>query len=139
MVSHEFPDLVVSAELGPTARRMIADLLRSIVYARKGISRIAAVEWVSQLMSDGHSSEAMSTVESVIDTLCSVHDIGFGTVRGEAVLVSLPERRISLPDGRTITLGSHGIGAGKDPDLLFPVVEEGWNRNPDRLAAGVRP
>lgn len=124
-VSQEFPNLVVSAEFGPAARRKIADLVRSVVYARKGISRIAAVEWVSQLMSDGPSSEAMSTVESVIDTLCSVHDIGFGTVRGEAVLVSLPERRISLPDGRTITLGTHGIGSGKGPDLLFPVVEEG--------------
>ena len=124
-VSQDFPNLVVPAEFGPTARRKIADLVRSVVYARKGISRLAAVEWVSQFMSDGPSLEAMSTVESVIDTLCSIHDIGFGTVRGETVLVSLPERRISLPDGRTITLGSHGIGSGKDPDLLFPVVEEG--------------
>nr|WP_275116243.1 UvrD-helicase domain-containing protein [Aliiroseovarius subalbicans] len=117
--------MVVPAELGPRARRAIADLVRSVVYARKGISRIAVVELVTQFMSGSAASEAITTVENVIDTLCRVHDIGFGTMRGETVLVSLSERRISLPDGRTILLGSHGIGTGKDPDLLFPVVEAG--------------
>lgn len=64
-------------------------------------------------------------VESVIDVLCELNDIGFGKVRDEPVLVALPERRIALPDGRNIALGDHGIGTGIGSELLFPEVENG--------------
>lgn len=117
--------LNVASGSGPHARRAIADLVRSIVHSRRGIARIAVVEWVLHFLEGGDQRELATAVESVVDALCELNDIGFGTIRGEPVLVALPERRVALPDGRNIALGDHGIGLGAGSKLLFPEVEAG--------------
>jgi len=119
------PSLNVPPGFGPRSRRAIADLVRSIVRARRGISRIVVVEWILHFIEGGEHPESAALVESVIDALCEMNDIGFGAIRGEPVLVALPERRVELPDGRIIALGDHGIGTVVGSDLLFPSVESG--------------
>ena len=86
----------------------IADLVRRIVHARRGLSRTEAVSWVSQFVDEPDSVEAAARIGGVIDALCELKDIGYGTMRGEPVLVALPERRIALPDGTVVALGDHG-------------------------------
>lgn len=100
----------------------IADLVRRIVHARRGLSRAEAVNWVVQFLDGMDQSQASTRVARVIDMLCELKDIGFGTIRDEPVLVSLPERRVSLPDGTLIALGDHGISAGIGSEKLFPEV-----------------
>lgn len=109
----------------PRTRRAIADLVRSMVHSRRGISRIAVVEWVQQFVEGGDQKDSAAAVEDVIESLCELHDIGFGTIRGEPVLIALPERRVALPDGEIIALGDHGIVTDAPSDLLFPQVETG--------------
>ncbi|WP_233243156.1 UvrD-helicase domain-containing protein [Thioclava sp. NG1] len=58
----------------------------------------------------------------MIDVLCELQDIGYGTMRDEQVLVSLPERRVELPDGTIVALGDHGISVGTGSEKLFPEV-----------------
>ena len=83
------------------------------------------MEWVLQFAESTDLNDLAPEVESVIDALCDLKDIGFGASRGEPVLVALPERRVSLPDGTIIALGDHGIGISASSDLLFPEVESG--------------
>lgn len=103
----------------------IADLVRRIVHARRGLSRTEVVSWVSQFVDDPDSVEAAARIGGVIDALCELKDIGYGTMRGEPVLVALPERRIALPDGTAVALGDHGTSVGTGCQRLFPEVAGG--------------
>lgn len=105
--------------------RDIADLVRRIVHARRGLSRTEVVNWVSQFVDDMDCVEATARIDGVIDALCELKDIGYGTMRGEPVLVALPERRVALPDGTVVALGDHGISVGTGSERLFPEVAEG--------------
>jgi DNA helicase-2/ATP-dependent DNA helicase PcrA len=109
---------------GPRSRRAVADLVRRVVSARRGVSRIVVVEWVRQFVAGSDRSESAALVENVIDALCDLKDIGFGTTRGEPVLVALPERRVALPDGRVIALGDHRVESSAGSENLFPEVNE---------------
>lgn len=102
--------------------RATADLVRRIVHARRGVSRAAAADWVAQFVNDADRGKAAARVGVVIDALCEMKDIGHGTMRGEAVLVALPERRVALPDGRCIALGDHGVIDEIGAEHLFPDV-----------------
>jgi len=102
--------------------RAIADLVRSIVHARRGLSRAEVVAWVSQFVEDEDRALTVYRVEKIIDTLCELKDVGYGTIRGEPALVALPERRIALPDGTVVALGDHGILARTVSERLFPEV-----------------
>ncbi|MBL4557694.1 MAG: hypothetical protein JKP98_13085 [Rhodobacteraceae bacterium] len=73
-------------------------------------------------MDEVDSAEGVARISAVIDLLCELKDIGYGTVRGEPVLVALPERRLALPDGRVIGLGDHGHCSAADSGFLFPEV-----------------
>lgn len=115
-------DLCISTAHGSRSRRKVADLVRQIVHGRRGISRIAVVNWVLQFMEYPDHDAAAAFVNSVIDMLCELHDIGYGTVHGEPVLVALPERYLELPDGRVVALGDHNIIMDPSDGLLFPVV-----------------
>jgi hypothetical protein len=66
--------------------------------------------------------QAKARIDGVIDVLCEMKDIGYGTMRGEPVLVALPERRVALPDGKVIALGDHGLHGAADSGFLFPDV-----------------
>lgn len=123
--SAPIPEINLASEAGRRSRRMIADLVRSIVHSRRGISRIAVLEWVEQFVNGADRAEVASTIQSVIDALCELNDVGFGTIHGEPVLVALPERRVALPDGRIIVLGDHGVRSATDSEMLFPEVETG--------------
>ena len=103
----------------------IADLVRRMVHARRGLSRTEVVSWVSQFVDAPDSVEAAARIGGVIDTLCELKDIGYGTMRGEPVLVALPERRIALPDGTIVVLGDHGTSVGTGCERLFPEVAGG--------------
>ncbi|MEC3860147.1 UvrD-helicase domain-containing protein [Mesobacterium sp. TK19101] len=105
--------------------RAIADLVRRIVHARRGLSRAEAVNWVLQFLDDVDRADATARVNGVIDLLCELQDIGHGTMRDERVLVSLPERRVALPDGMIVALGDHGISVGTGSEKLFPEVTGG--------------
>lgn len=105
--------------------RAIADLVRRIVHARRGLSRAEVVNWVLQFLDDADRVDATPRVAGVIDMLCELKDIGYGTMRNEPVLVSLPERRVALPDGTIIALGDHGLSNGTDSEKLFPEVGGG--------------
>jgi DNA helicase-2/ATP-dependent DNA helicase PcrA len=105
--------------------RAIADLVRRIVHARRGLSRTEVVYWVSQFVDDMDRGEAETRIGGVIDALCELKDIGYGTMRGEPVLVALPERRVALPDGMVVALGDHGISVGTGSERLFPEVAGG--------------
>lgn len=107
---------------GGRSARAIADLVRRFVHARRGVSRAAVVEWVSQFVDETDSAEALARISYVIDLLCELKDIGYGTVRGEPVLVALPERHVALPDRRVIALGDHGHHGATDSGFLFPEV-----------------
>jgi len=109
---------------GPRTRRAIADLVRRVVSARRGVSRIAVVEWIQQFIEGPDRSEASALVESVIDALCEIKDVGFGTTLGEPVLVALPVRRVALPDGKVVAIGDHPIESGAASEHLVPEVDE---------------
>mgnify|MGYP005842353417 CR=1 FL=1 len=121
--------LVSSASIHDVSRahgaRAIADLVRSIVHARRGLSRIAVVKWVSQFVDGMDDMEPAIRINSVVDTLCELRDVGYGTMRGEPVLIALPERRVALPDGTVVALGDHGISAGTGSERLFPEAAGG--------------
>lgn len=104
--------------------RAAADLVRRIVHARRGVSRAAAVDWVAQFVNDTDRGKAAARIGLVIDALCEMKDIGHGTMRGESVLVALPERRVALPDGRCIALGDHGVFDEIGAEQLFPNVAD---------------
>lgn len=104
------------------SRPAIADLVRQIVRARRGLSRGEVVTWVSQFLT---RTESAAQINAVIDTLCELKDIGHGTMRGEPVLVAVPERRVALPDGTVVALGDHGISVGTRSERLFPEVARG--------------
>jgi hypothetical protein len=82
------------------------------------------VEWVQQFIEGPNRSDASTLVESVIDALCEIKDIGFGTTLGEPVLVALPVRRVALPDGKVVAIGDHRIESGTGSERLVPVVNE---------------
>jgi hypothetical protein len=82
------------------------------------------VEWVQQFIEGPDRSEASALVESVIDALCEIKDVGFGTTLGEPVLVALPVRRIALPDGKVVAIGDHRIESGAGSEHLVPEVDE---------------
>ncbi len=124
-LSVQNPELVAPSAPGGCSRRAIADLVRAIVHSRRGISRIAAKEWVIRFVSGVDRSEAEEAIDDVISLLCELNDVGFGSVRGEPVLFALPERRVALPDQRIIALGDHGIGSAEDSEQLFPEVASG--------------
>lgn len=107
---------------GDGSVRAIADLVRCIVHARRGLSRTEVVNWVSQFVDDMGHAEAAARIGGVIDVLCEVKDIGYGTIRGEPVLVALPERRVALPDGTVVALGDYGLSVGTGSERLFPEV-----------------
>ena len=115
--------LCIRPGTGPRSRRAVADLVRRMVHARRGVSRIAVVDWVLQFIDGSDRTNAETLVRSVIDDLCELKDIGHGTIRGEPTLVALPERRVVLPDGRIIAFGDHGIARGSGIEALFPEVE----------------
>jgi DNA helicase-2/ATP-dependent DNA helicase PcrA len=117
-----YPDSSIRDLSGGRSARAIADLVRRFVHARRGVSRAAVVEWVSQFVDEVDSAEGVARISAVIDLLCELKDIGYGTVRGEPVLVALPERRLALPDGRVIGLGDHGHCSAADSGFLFPEV-----------------
>lgn|GEM_PF-1031274 len=121
--SAHYPDLSVRDLSGGRSARAIADLVRRFVHARRGVSRAAVVEWVLQFVDEADSAEGVARISAVIDLLCELKDIGYGTVRGEPVLVALPERRVALPDGRVIGLGDHGHHSAAVSGFLFPEVE----------------
>lgn len=100
-------------------------MVRSIVHARRGLSRIEVVNWVSQFVDDTGLLERTTCIGRVIDAMCELKDIGHGKVRGEPVLVALPERRIALPDGTVVALGDHGTLVTTGCDRLFPEVVGG--------------
>lgn len=103
----------------------IADLVRAFVFARKGVSRSAVEEWLFPFLGNPGLSELHQHSRAIIELLCELHDIGYGFVRDEPVLFSLPERRIELPDETVVALGDHGL-TQNDPDgRLFPVVDGG--------------
>lgn len=110
---------------GPRNARAIADLVRRIIHARRGVSRAAVVEWVSQFMDGADQGEIAARIGGIIDVLCEMKDIGHGNMRGEQVLVALPERRVALPDGRVVALGDHGAFDAAGGDHLFPEVAGG--------------
>ncbi len=103
----------------------IADLVRRIVHARRGLSRAEVVAWVSQFVDEVNRVEVAARIGRVIDTMCELKDIGYGTMRGEPVLVAVPERRIALPDGTVVALGDHGTSGGTGSEQLFPEVAGG--------------
>ncbi len=103
----------------------IADLVRRIVHGRRGLSRNEVVNWVLQFVDHNDRIDATLHIGEVVDMLCDLKDIGHGTMHGEPVLVAVPERRVSLPDGKVVALGDHGISAGQDPEKLFPEVSGG--------------
>lgn len=105
--------------------RAIADLVRRIVHARRGLSRAEVVNWVLQFIDDMDRVDAAARVAGMIDMLCELKDIGYGTMRDEPVLVSLPERRVALPDGTIVALGDHGTSVGAGSEKLFPEVTGG--------------
>jgi DNA helicase-2/ATP-dependent DNA helicase PcrA len=117
-----YPDSSIRDLSGGRSARAIADLVRRFVHARRGVSRAAVVEWVLQFVDEADSAEGVARISSVIDLLCELKDIGYGTVRGEPVLVALLERRVALPDGRVIALGDHGLHGAADSGFLFPDV-----------------
>ena len=108
-----------------SSTRAIADLVRRIVNARRGLSRVEVVNWVLQFLNDMDRVDATARIAGVIDMLCELKDIGYGTMRNEPVLVSLPERRVALPDGTIVALGDHGISVGAGSEKLFPEVTGG--------------
>ena len=114
---------------GPRTRRAIADLVRRVVSARRGVSRIVVVEWIQQFIEGPDRSEASALVESVIDVLCEIKDVGFGMTLGEPVLVALPVRRIALPDGKVVAIGDHRIESGTGSEYLVPDVDETATEN----------
>lgn len=102
--------------------RRIADLVRSFVYARKSASIAEIIDWSSHFFNLVSGEELEKKMQSVISLLCHAGDMGFGNVREERVLVALTERRVQLPDGRTVALGDHGIPVSNfngEPNL-FP-------------------
>ena len=105
--------------------RAIADLVRRIVHARRGLSRTEVVNWVSQFVDDTDFLDVTARIDRVIDAMCELKDIGYGTMRGEPVLVALPERRVALPDGTVVALGDHGLSVGTRSERLFPEVTGG--------------
>ena len=105
-------------------RRKIADLVRRVVSNRRGVSRFAVLEIVQQFVEGPNDSEVSALVESVIDTLCEMKDIGFGVTLGEPVLLALPTRRIALPDGTVVAIGDHSTEGAADTEHLFSVVDE---------------
>ena len=115
--------------------RAIADLVRCIIHARRGLSRTEVVNWVSQFLDDVDRVQAAIRVESVVDTLCELKDIGYGTMHGEPVLVALPVRRVELPDGSIVALGDHGISGGTGAEQLFPEVAGGTTESLVELLA----
>jgi DNA helicase-2/ATP-dependent DNA helicase PcrA len=106
-------------------RRLIADLVRQIVHARRGVSRNEVTDWVRQFIDEKEPVVASTVISEVIDLLCEMKDIGYGTIRGEPVLVAIPERRVALPDNRVIALGDHGMEMAPSTGLLFPEVSGG--------------
>jgi DNA helicase II / ATP-dependent DNA helicase PcrA len=103
-------------------RGIIADLVRAMVRARRGVSRYSVCEWISGFIGENHRAACRLVVETVIDVLCGAGDIGTGLVHGEKVLVAVPHRRIALPDGRVIGLGDHGEIVDRGRHELFPTV-----------------
>jgi hypothetical protein len=103
-------------------RGVIADLVRAMVRARRGVSRYSVREWISGFVSENHRAACRPVIESVIDVLCGAGDIGTGLMHGENVLVAVPHQRIALPDGRVIGLGDHGETIYRGPHDLFPTV-----------------
>jgi hypothetical protein len=94
------------------------------VSVRRGVSRIAVADWVQQFIEGPDRSEASALVESVIDALCEIKDVGFGTTLGEPVLVALPVRRVALPDGKVVAIGDHHIESSAGSEHLVPEVDE---------------
>jgi hypothetical protein len=103
-------------------RGVIADLIRTMVRTRRGVSRYSVREWISGFLAKKDLEAGQPVIDSVIDMLSHAGDIGSGMVHGEAVLVAVPFRRIALPDGRVIGLGDHGQTIDRGPDELFPTV-----------------
>ncbi|MGO7273042.1 UvrD-helicase domain-containing protein [Rhizobium ruizarguesonis] len=103
-------------------RSVVADLVRTIVRSRRGISRNSVCEWISGFLDRKDLPAGRAVIESVIDILCDAGDVGTGLVHGEPVLVAVPVRRLALPDGRIVGLGDHGQTVERGPDELFPNV-----------------
>ncbi|PYE22639.1 AAA domain-containing protein [Rhizobium sp. PP-CC-3A-592] len=103
-------------------RGVVADLIRTMVGTRRGVSRYSVREWISGFLAKKDLAAGRPVIDSVIDILSDTGDIGSGMVHGEAVLVAVPFRRIALPDGRVIGLGDHGQTIDRGPDELFPTV-----------------
>lgn len=108
---------------GARRARAIADLVRRIVHSRRGLSLESVVDWVSQFVDDKDKVHVATCIRNVIDVMCEMKDVGYGTMRGERVLVALPERRVALPDGRIVALGDHGVCSGAVSGQQFPEVE----------------
>lgn len=119
-----FPELLID---GRPSRRAIADLIRAMVGARRGVSLFSVETWICGFFARlGLGREAVvELIDSTIRDLTAAGDLGRGRARGEAVLFALPERRIRMPDGALIALGDHGLAIRPqgDPERLFPETE----------------
>ena len=98
----------------------IADLVRRIVHGRRGLSRNEVVNWVLQFVDHNDRIDATLHIGGVVDMLCDLKDIGHGTMHGEPVLVAVPERRVSLPDGKVVIPGviTHASNIVEHPELV---------------------
>jgi DNA helicase-2/ATP-dependent DNA helicase PcrA len=108
------------------SQRAIADLVRAMVHARRGVSVFSVEEWISSLLSHAKIARetARRSIASVIQDLVATGDICRGHARGEDVLCAAPERFVLLPDGTIIALGDHGLPSAA-PGRMFPTVEGG--------------
>lgn len=90
-----------------TSRRGIADAIRKLVATREFAHLSTVTSWAHQILVEVgvKSREAAFEVNSVINSLVLLGDIGIAKAYGEAVLILPPRRFVALPDGQNTVLG----------------------------------
>ena len=99
---------------GRVQRRGVADFYRLQVHARRSVSQLELVRWMTELLVGfGVRQEiAAYEAENVINLLVSLGDLGRGAVFGHSMIVPVQPRNVLLPDGRLARLGDQAIRAG---------------------------